>query len=75
MSEQPETVTIDEQAEVAGRKRGDIRKGTDDIDALATTLKQFCDQQGQSTAALSNARTKFSEAVYWLRHHRDNPGG
>lgn len=72
---QPETISIGEQAEAAGRRSGDIRRGTDDIDALGMKVREFCDAQGQNTHALSSARTKFAEAIFWLRSHRDNPGG
>jgi hypothetical protein len=71
----PEGISIADQAEVAGRRRGDTRQDTDDIDMLGVRVREFCDRQGAHTNALSTARTKFAEALYWLRHHRDNPGG
>lgn len=72
MSELPEGVSIEDQAAAAGRPRvGDTRMGSDDIDELRSHVTGFCNRQGPNTPSLSRARTKFEEALFWLRSHRN----
>ena len=52
----------------------DLPPPRDDIEELARVCARFCDAQeagGRHRASVAVARTKFSEAVYWLRQDRE----
>jgi hypothetical protein len=64
--------TLDELATAAGRKPTDIRPAgeSDDIDILRAHCTAFMVSQGKSEA-LSMAKSKLEEMIFWLRRHRE----
>jgi hypothetical protein len=64
MTELPETVTVQEQAEAAGKPKAEELDATQLFDAHA---KKVIDDAALSPTNRAMALSKLSELVYWLR--------
>jgi hypothetical protein len=68
MTEQPDQISVEEQATVAGRMRA---PDLDPVDVLRLTIRKFMDNMPGDPRGhnLAQARTKLDEMIFWLRAH------
>ena len=66
MSELPEQVTIDQQAQVAGRVRADV-DGSDPITALREHCLRFIEGANLPQHQRMMAIPKMDEMIFWIR--------
>jgi hypothetical protein len=71
MTDLPETISVKEQAEAAGKGKILPIGAYPDIDELRDHIQSFLRQERpRHDQALAVARTKADELIYWLRANR-----